>query len=98
VTSRAVADQLIADGVLVPFLLLPEHLGGDQRPENVVPVPPGYDEARESFFRMAADGLGEFAYEAVPEFLGDSLVPTVIRLTARADGELNAALRVWGED
>jgi hypothetical protein len=102
VVTQAQTDELVARGVLEAFWLLPLELGGADVPENVVYVPRGLDDARQSFLRIVVDAFGStFGYTAVPDYDGRSRVPTRVRITAASDDPslppAECDLAIWGK-
>jgi hypothetical protein len=100
VTSRELAFDLVQRGELVALLLFPEMFGGDDRPENVVFVPPFAAEAK-----MRADGqIWSQAVDAIiteyavkPTYSAGSFVPIVLTVHAYDPGSFIHIIRIWGE-
>ena len=61
IDSQEKKAAAVASGELVEIMLLPTAFGGDARPENVVAVPPGIDQAKATvdgtILRFAQEGL-----------------------------------------
>ena len=100
VDSPEKARRLVEKGELVALLLLPEALGGENRAENVVYVPPFAAELkaradRNIILPQAADGRFTH-YRAQPQYAGRSVVPVAIRLSASDPGSFSLDIAIWG--
>jgi hypothetical protein len=88
ITSMKAVDDACREGRLVKALLLPEELGGQDIPENVVYIPPDSWELRREatteLLDVVSEGMRDVA--VVPEYRGASLVPTKIITTAARSG------------
>lgn len=101
VTSVAAAKKLVKKGELVAILLFPAELGGHADPENIGYVTPqaaaGRALAIATLTRMVQEGtLDHMTVE--PDYRGDSVVPTRIRMAARRKnrkGSLAQTIEVW---
>lgn len=87
VSSRA-AEEACQQGLLVKTLLLPSELGGQDRPENVVFIPPHVLEIKSNATAelLAAIRSGMNDVAVTPEYRGMSFVPTMIRISAANSG------------
>ncbi|WP_374132345.1 hypothetical protein [Sphingomonas sp. 28-62-20] len=101
VTSLAAARALAAEGKLVKILLFPAELGGEDIPENVAYIPPYAAEARQlvigTLRRFMADELID-KLEVVPEYRGESFVPTKLVMHAthsKKKGSLHPTVEIW---
>jgi hypothetical protein len=101
IKSRADAEGLVRDGKLVRVLLFPAELGGEDRPENIVYVPPAARDAQRlivgTLVRFAGDGVID-NLSVDPEYRGDSFVPARILYRAsssKSGGRLEPVIEVW---
>ena len=101
VTSREVAEALVAKGELFTVLLFPEEFGGEEIQENIVYVPPGIPELKvqntDTLIRYFKDGLID-NLTVTPEYKDDSLVPSriVIKAThSSKGGSFEPTIEVW---
>lgn len=102
VESVASAQALVAEGKLVPVLLFPAELGGDEIPVNTVYVTPEAAAAREA---VIADLIAQIEagridkMEVEPTYKGRSVVPATIVMNvwhSRNPGERQArTIPVW---
>jgi len=95
------AKTLAQEGALVPLLLLPAEFGGKTVPQNVVYTPSFVlEQKRRIDLGIIADLVraGKASrYEAVPEYQGTSVVPTVLRIRAYDPGDFNSQILIWGD-
>jgi hypothetical protein len=85
IRSREHADRLVTSGSLVKIYLFPTNLGGEDDPRNIVYVTPDAAEAHAVIagkLRRFVRGHAENELEILPEYKGDSIVPTRIRFIA----------------
>jgi len=101
VTSVAAAKKLVASGNLVEILVFPAELGGPRDKENIVYIPPAVVEGRavaiRALQRMARDGSIN-KMEVEPDYRGDSIVPTRLRMTAwhtNGNGRFEVEIEIW---
>jgi hypothetical protein len=101
VTSREMAEQLVAQGKLYKILLFPAEFGGEERPENIVYVPSGIPEIKDqltgTLIRFLKDGLID-NLRVEPEYKGNSFVPARIRMFAThktKTGSFNPVIEIW---
>ena len=101
VTSAAAARALAAEGKLTKILLFPAEFGGDDRPGNVVYVPPEAARAKDlttgTLIRYFEQGLiDNLTVDA--EYKGDSFIPSRILMNAThssKDGAFNPSISIW---
>ncbi|SIN83892.1 hypothetical protein SAMN02745824_1987 [Parasphingorhabdus marina DSM 22363] len=101
VTSAAAARALAAEGKLVKILLFPAEFGGEDRPGNVVYVPPDAARAKDlstgTLIRYFEEGLiDNLTVDA--EYKGDSFIPSRILMKAThssKDGTFNPTISIW---
>ena len=89
VTSRDLAERLVATGRLEKLHLFPLELGGEDVPPNTVYAPNGTRARKAAIDNMVRTRLAEGTasqYSASPEYEGKSFVPAKIRIKA------------WGSD
>lgn len=101
VTTKAAARKLVREGRLVRITLFPYELGGSDEPENVAFITPEAALVRE----LVIGTIGRFfeegsvdKLEVVPEYRGDSVVPSSITMTAwhsGQEGEIATTIPVW---
>lgn len=101
VTTRAAARKLVREGRLVEITLFPAELGGPDDPENRAFVTPEAAAARS----IAIGTLGRFIEEGVidrleivPDYKGDSLIPSYIAMTglhSGRPGSITVHIPVW---
>jgi hypothetical protein len=100
ITSRELAFDLVQRGELVALFLLPEMFGGDDRPGNVVFVPPFAAEAKMrtdgQIWPLAVDRIIT-EYAAEPTYSGGSFVPILLTVHAYDPGRFIYIIRIWGE-
>lgn len=98
--DKTQAAAMLADGRLAKLLLLPQMFGGQDVPENVVPVPPSVLEEKEridqEIVRPLALERRVTRYQANPCYDGDSFVPTAIEIVASGAHDFRALVRIWG--
>jgi hypothetical protein len=101
VTSREKAEALHAQGKLERVLLFPAEFGGEDIPGNVVFVPLGITEIKDSIDRIVAGLAADGAISNVsvtPEYKSRSFVPTKMRVRAwhpDKEAELNQSIVIW---
>ena len=85
ITTQEAAVKLTWNGTLFKMLLCPEVLRGADIPQNVVYVPPGVleiqDEIIGTIIRLMQKGFS-IHFSGIPEYKGDSFVPTKIHYKA----------------
>lgn len=101
VDSGEKVQALVARGELVAMLLLPEVFGGENRPENLVHVPPFVadlkSEADQDLILPLVNDGKITRYSAVPEYAGRSRVPIAIRLVGYDPANFTYDIAIWGE-
>jgi len=101
IDSRAKADRLLEVGDLEKLFLLPVEFGGTDDPRNVVYVPRGFVEIKRgidlNIIRPLVESRKITAYEATPEYQGESLVPIAIKIVASNPGSFNTDINIWGK-
>lgn len=101
VTSKPLADALVAQGKLSPILYFPAELGGEDVPENKGYVTPEAAASREKIVEELAGALRQKLINKMtvtPDYRGYSIVP--IRITFDAVGgrkkvRIIRTLEVW---
>ena len=101
VTSVAAAKTLVARGALVETLAFPAELGGPPDKENIIYIPPAVVGSRalviRTIARMTRDGSVN-RMDVEPDYRGDSILPTRLRMTAWREGEttkFEAVVEIW---
>ncbi|MBZ9556798.1 MULTISPECIES: hypothetical protein [unclassified Modicisalibacter] len=101
VDSREKAMELAREGKLQKILLFPSELGGEDIPQNVVYVPPGISEIKDSItgtlFRFAKEGVID-SLQVNPEYKGVSVIPSRIHIKTSHSGkpgEFNPTIDIW---
>jgi hypothetical protein len=88
ITSVKAAEDACRKGHLTKALLFPAELGGQDRPDNVVYIPPHVWEIKSNSIAglliAVRGGMSDVA--VVPEYRGTSFVPTKITITAANSG------------
>ena len=101
IDSMAKADRLLEVGDLEKLFLLPVEFGGTDDPRNVVYVPRGFVEIKRgidlNIIRPLVESRKITAYEATPEYQGESLVPIAIKIVASNPGSFNTDINIWGK-
>lgn len=103
VTTKAAANRLVRAGRLVKIHLFPTELGGQVKERyNISYITPEAAEARELLISTLEADLEEDKIDRmqiVPDYKGESIVPTRIRVMAwhseRKGGEFAVVLEVW---
>lgn len=101
VTTKAAARKLVRAGELVEILYFPAEFGGPDEPQNVGYVTPEAAYVRamviDSFGRLADQGAID-GLNVVPDYKGDSIVPSRITMTgtrAGEEGSIGTTIEVW---
>jgi hypothetical protein len=100
VDSREKA-ALCREGKLEVLYLFPLEFGGKEIPQNTLYVPIGIAAIKQQIDGMIADLVKAGAitqYQAVPEYKGDSFIPSKIRITTshpEKPGGLNPVINIW---
>jgi hypothetical protein len=101
ITTKAAARKLVRAGELVEILYFPAEFGGPDEPQNVGYVTPEAAYVRamviESFGRLADQGAID-RLNVVPDYKGDSIVPSRITMTgtrAGEEGSIGTTIEVW---
>lgn len=101
VTTLADLERLVAEGRLVPVLVVPPAFGGSDDAINTAYVPPEAAAEKElidaTLVDLAEQGLLN-SFELVPEHRGQSLVPTRFTFKANHAGEgerFDLTVEVW---
>jgi len=101
VDSLEKARALCSAGKLELLYMLPLEFGGLKVPANTLYVPPGIAAIKASIDRTIQEmvNAGQVAaYEAKPEYKGNSFVPSKIIISAshpKKEGGLNPIINVW---
>jgi hypothetical protein len=99
VDSRLKAEELMRSGELRKMLLMPLEFGGADIPPNVVFVPAFALEMKARIDATVAELAKQRTisqYEAVPEYEGNSFVPTTVKIIASNPGSFTARVAIWG--
>lgn len=101
ITTRAAARRLVREGRLVEISLFPTELGGPEDRDNMSYLTPEAADARATVIgtlrRYIQQGLID-QLDVVPDYKGESIVPSRITLTAthsERGGEIALAIEVW---
>jgi len=94
------ALDLVSQGLLQPFYLMPPRFGGEESISNRVFTPPAAVEAKDRFDDKVEALLMQGkvqGYTAKPEYRGKSIVPCRITVTATKDGSpvLTETFEIW---
>lgn len=100
IQSLSDAEQACHKGLLRKVLLLPVELGGTDMPENVVFVPDHAAAIKDDITLelLVAVQRGMINVSIVPEYRGNSFVPTRIIISAARDGGQSGLVReiaIW---
>jgi hypothetical protein len=84
IVSLDSAEKACRDGRLVKTLLLPAEIGGLERPENVICIPPHalLIKNQSTAELISAIRVGMIEIVVTPEYRGASIVPTKILINA----------------
>ncbi len=100
ITSAALAEEAWLRGDLYKVLLLPEDLGGDERPENVIYILPGafplYDRVMDEL--VAAVERAPTKVSIVPGYRDESFIPeslTIVATRFNSTDEIVRVLKLW---
>lgn len=101
VTSKAAANRLVREGLLVKIRFFPAELGGPNDPHNIGYIPPAAEEARQlligTLCRFTDEDLID-QLDVQADYKGESIVPSRIRLTAthsRGGEPVSAVVEIW---
>lgn len=101
VTTKTAARKLVREGRLVEITLFPAELGGPDDPANRSYTTPEAADARDMIIgtlgRFFEDGLID-KLQVIPDYKGDSIVPSSITMTAThsgEDGAFSTTIAVW---
>lgn len=101
IDSLEKAKQLEKEGQLEKVLLFPKEFGGEDIPQNIVYVPVGIADIKQTItdtlVKYVQDGLIS-NMEVLPEYKGDSFIPSEIKMkTSSGDkpGEFNPTINIW---
>jgi len=101
IDTREKAQELYKRGELTTLLLLPGAFGGEAVPQNVVYVPAAAAAMKmqidENTVRPLAQSGRITRYTATPEYVGRSVVPSLVRISAWDPGNFEAVVHVWGQ-
>jgi len=101
VTTRAAARRLVPEGRLVEISLFPVELGGPDAPPNMGYITPEAAEVRAIVIGTLTRFMQEDVIDrltVVPDYKGDSIVPSRITMTASHSGEggsIGTTIDVW---
>ena len=101
VTEEADVETLVAQGRLVPILVVPPEFGGSEDAVNTAYVTPEAAAEKElidaTLVDLAEQGLLN-SFELEPEYRGESLIPTKLTFRANHKGEgerFDLTVEVW---
>ena len=101
VTTKAAARKLVREGKLVEILYFPAEFGGPDEPQNVGYITPEAAQVREmvieQFDRLVDQDLID-KLDVVPDYKGDSVIPSSITMTAShsdREGAIATTIEVW---
>jgi hypothetical protein len=101
VTAAEDIEALVAQGALVPILVVPLDFGGTEDAVNTAYVTPEAAEQKAlidaTLIDLAEQGLLN-SFELEPEYRGDSLIPTKLTFRANHKGEgerFDLTVEVW---
>jgi hypothetical protein len=101
IDSKAKADRLLEIGELEKLFLLPAEFGGTDDPRNVVYVPRGFVAIKRgidlNIIRPFVDSGKITAYQATPEYQGESFVPIAIKIVASNPDSFTTDINIWGK-
>lgn len=95
------AEEMWRAGTLEVLYLFPLEFGGQRVPQNMLFVPLGIAAIKERIDSMIQDLVNQgqvTAYTAVPEYKGDSVIPSKIKMTAthpEKKGGVNPVIDIW---
>jgi len=101
VDSEEKAKALHREGKLELLYLFPLEFGGTQVPQNTLYVPIGIAAIKQQIDAMIRDLVAAGAvqeYRAVPEYRGDSFIPSKIKISAshpEKRGGVNPTIDIW---
>jgi len=100
ITSVTAAEDACRQGHLTKALVFPAELGGQDRPDNVVYIPPLVWEVKNNSIAGLVSAVrgGMSNVAVVPEYRGTSFVPTRITITAAHSGmppEYKLEIGIW---
>jgi hypothetical protein len=101
VDSAEKAQALCREGKLEVLYLFPLEFGGKEIPQNTLYVPPGIAAIKQQIDSMIRDLVMAGAvmeYTAVPEYKGDSFIPSKIKITTshpEKPGGVNPTINIW---
>jgi hypothetical protein len=101
VDSEEKAKALYREGKLELLYLFPLEFGGKEIPQNTLYVPLGIAAIKQQIDGMVRDLIMAEAvteYRAVPEYKGDSFIPSKIKITAshpKKPGGANPTIDIW---
>jgi hypothetical protein len=101
VTTQAAARKLAREGKLIRILYFPAEFGGPDEPQNVGYITPEAAEVRDmvisQFDRLVDEDLID-KLNVVPDYKGDSVIPSSITMTAShsgREGAIATTIEVW---
>jgi len=101
IDSREKAEALFRRGELTKVLLLPAAFGGEDVAFNVVYVPAFAAELKARLDQNTIMSLAQKGhiteYTATPEYEGNSVIPTLIRVSATNPGRFEGSIAIWGK-
>jgi hypothetical protein len=97
--SREKVQAAVADGRLVPMLLMPEEFGGPAGGMNVVFVPVWAAAQKQRIDLGTVMPLAQQGnitqYAAEPRYKGSSFVPSSVVIRAHSPGDFTATVEIW---
>jgi len=101
IDSREKALALLREGKLERLYLFPPEFGGKEIPQNTLYVPVGFAAIKSQIDGTIAQMVKEGAvsqYAVVPEYKGDSFIPSKIKITTsnpEKPGAFNPTINIW---
>lgn len=100
IDTRELAEAACRSGRLHKLLLMPAEFGGEDVEVNVLYLPGVAADAKRAVdlqrvLPLARQGMIT-RYEARPQYLGDSFVPSLLTIDACDPGRFTAEVRIWG--
>lgn len=98
VTTREKIEKLCKKGILTEIYLFPIRFNGKESIENTVYAPLFVVEQKEKYDDIVEKLLAEgkvASYRCVPEYKGDSRVPSSLVITIKGQGIIKETINIW---
>jgi hypothetical protein len=99
VDTHEKAWRLVEQGDLVALLMMPAMFGGDERPENIVFVPPAIADRKEQIDESVILPLIQAGavveYSVTPAYASGARVPVSLTITATSPEPHLYSLQIW---